>query len=74
MFSPKFVLKGNLQARTRSPLPRGRAGRAPGAPGGTRTERAPPMCTRVRARTELMHTAATRVLGCHTRFRLFRVF
>lgn len=34
MFSPKFVLKGNLQARTRSPLPRGRAGRAPGAPGG----------------------------------------
>lgn len=68
MFSPKFVLKGNLQARTRSPLPRGRAGRAPGAPGGD---------THREGSCEV-HTCACKdrahAHGCHTCFRLSHMF
>lgn len=53
MFLPKFVLKGNLQARTRVPL-------LPAACTGTCARQLPRSgslgCTHACSRTELLHT------------------
>lgn len=67
MFLPKFVLKGNLQARTRVPPPHSRPGVrvargdvCHAAPG-----HGPPRRTRVCSRTKLLRARVmlTRVLG-----------
>lgn len=73
MFSPKFVLKGNLQARARvpvpvpPPLPRSRPA-VHGARGDV-CHAAPPACTRVCSSTELGHARVARTCRTHTRFR-----